>query len=724
MESKEKQSKTIEKAFEYQRLGFSVIPVKEDKSPACKWKKHQNEMTNDTEINNYFSTNNSIAIVCGHVSGNLEVVDIDTKNDTENIIAQDFFEILKNEFNELYEKLIIAKTINMGYHVFYRCSTIEGNRILAKNKDKNPLIETRGEGGYVLVAPSNGYSFEKGNLKTICNISPEERNIIFNISMSLNRIPEIVKIEQKVFKHPENIFSNYNENVSVSDILLLLQNDGWQQIKEDRNNIFLKRPGKTENTTSATLHKTTKLFYVFTSSSEFTSQRAYNPAQIRQVIEFNNNQSELLKALRTEGFERNHNTKCKSEHTCKKIQSFPLDYFPKIIREFILHCANVYQSSIDYWAGAVISAISLAIGDKMKLDTGKYTNYAIFWICFVGNVSCGKSEPLKQLFQVYRDKDAQSFEKYLSEKKVYDHYHSLSKKERKDLEEPQKPTFFQYIVKDYTPEALYLIHSINNRGMAVYRDELKGFFDDFNRYNKSGEQSNLLEGWYSNSYICNRKGSEPIIIKEPKINIFGTIQPGVLDSISNEHRADTGFTARICFVYPDDDKKSPMSDTKLSSVMMENFNKLIETMLQIPEQITVYLSESANTTYTEWFNANAETSNAESDQYIKGVYGKLDVIALRLSIVIHALNFATDNSDCIPDYISENEMKAAIEITEYFRSTALKVYSKLNEGTKLNQLLSTDVIKYLNQNTQLSQSEIGKILNVSQQYVSKIVKND
>ena len=66
--------------------------------------------------------------------------------------------------------MYVVQTKSGGYHVYYRCEQIEGNMKLA-NRPATPeeikatphlkevvLIETRGEGGYVIAPPTDGYT--------------------------------------------------------------------------------------------------------------------------------------------------------------------------------------------------------------------------------------------------------------------------------------------------------------------------------------------------------------------------------------------------------------------------------------------------------------------------------------------------------------------------------------------------------------------------------------
>ena len=59
-------------------------------------------------------------------------------------------------------------------------------------------------------------------------------------------------------------------------------------------------------------------------------------------------------------------------------------------------------------------------------------------------------------------------------------------------------------LSDSTPEARNQVLSVNPNGILLYRDELKGMIDDFCRYAKSGELSQMLSMFDSDTIVVNR----------------------------------------------------------------------------------------------------------------------------------------------------------------------------------------------------------------------------
>lgn len=382
--------------------------------------------------------------------------------------------------------------------------------------------------------------------------------------------------------------------------------------------------------------------------------------------------------------------------------------FPEYLQNFINEYVDVYNVPRDYIAASVLFSTALAIGDKLELKD-KYDNIPLLWLAIVGNVSSGKTEPLKTCLSYFANKDKTAFKEYQIQKSLFEAEMEKPKKERDTPIQP--PNFFQYLLNDYTPEALYNVHTVNNRGLCIYRDELKGWLDDFGRYNKSGEQSTMLSTFYRQAMHINRASKEPIYIDKPCIYISGGIQPGILTDLAKDNRAENGFLSRFIFAYPDLDLKQPYSKVRLNKDTLLNYQKYLSVLDNLTEIVDLTLSDEAETLYSNWYNDNAETTNNEPTGYLKGVYGKLDVYALRIAIVFHGMDFVCNQNTSTE--INATTMQTAIEVTEYFRATALKVYDKIFNGATTGGMNKKEVIKYLSSNG-ASQNEIAAATKVSQ----------
>ncbi len=393
--------------------------------------------------------------------------------------------------------------------------------------------------------------------------------------------------------------------------------------------------------------------------------------------------------------------------------ALPIDGLPDYLQDIINLYTQIYITPRDFIAASIIQAIAFACGAKIELQ-GKYKNAALLWLAIVGDVSSGKTHALNFAFNPFNDADTASIKAFDELMEAYQVEQSKPKNEREPID---KPECKQYILNDYTPESLVAAHTVNPQ-LMIFRDELKGWFDDFNRYAKNGEQSNMLSSFYRQPMTYNRKGSGTLKIGKPFISVSGGIQPDLLPSLASDQRAENGFLSRFCFVYPDNQLKPKYSNDFIPEAVIQAYSEIINLILNLP-QINLTLTPEAANLYEFWFNENAEKSNNETSGYLKGVYGKLDVIALRLAIVFHVANnlyadeFKTD--------IEAKTMQSALDVTEYFRATALKVYRKIFTDTH-SDLDKKAVIKYCH-SLGASQNEIAAAIKTSQQYVGKILNN-
>ena len=281
-----------DKAKEYLKAQLSVIPTKEDKLPALPtWKPYQSQRIKEDEVEALFSGANvkGLAIICGAISGGLEVIDVDTKHDTTGSLWEELRALIEDNLPELYSRLVIAQTKSGGYHIYYRCSSIAGNLKLSTKKNREVLVETRGEGGYVIAPPTPKYTYIQGEPGNIPTITPEEREIILSISKSFNELEEIKPKVNTTTSTTYNStglspFEDYNQR---GDIVGLLESKGWRVVNQRGERINLLRPGSTDSKTSGNYHTGLKVLRVFSSSTEFNPDKGYSPSQVFSLLECN-----------------------------------------------------------------------------------------------------------------------------------------------------------------------------------------------------------------------------------------------------------------------------------------------------------------------------------------------------------------------------------------------------------------------------------------------------
>lgn len=296
-------------AKRYIKSGISIVPTDDNKRSIVPWKKYQSELASDTELEQHYNDPKAkgIAVICGQVSGNLEVIDIDTKYDITGTLYKEYTSSIAEHDSALLDKLLIIQTKSGGYHFYFRCESIEGNQKLAQRhctdeeKKYNPnvkvqvLIETRGEGGYVVAPPTEGYKTIQG--KNIPVISLDEREMLLELARSFNQVfAEPQRQSQPIGEQSKYSTSPFEDFNARGDAEMILLNNGWTFIYERGGKRYYRRPGKTEGISGDYWVKK-KWFSVFTTSSQFEAGKAYNPAAVFCMLEANNDWKKCYETL-------------------------------------------------------------------------------------------------------------------------------------------------------------------------------------------------------------------------------------------------------------------------------------------------------------------------------------------------------------------------------------------------------------------------------------------
>jgi len=302
----------LKSAKDYVSIGLSVISTDNTKRSIGSWKQYQYNLPTEQQINTMFAHPKvqGLAVICGAVSGNLEVIDVDCKYGVD---FTKYCDKILDADPVLFSKLFIVKTKSNGYHIYFKCEHIEGNQKLAERPPNdaelkaNPmaksyeLIETRGEGGYVCAPPTPGYNPEPGN-KQIPVLTIDERDTLMSCAREFNQIiEEVVQVDLPKVT-PNNykitVWEDYNKR---GNILELLTKHGWSLLNNDGKKTFLLRPGSTTSATSAVIFNDTKIFYPHTTSTNFEN-KGYNPFGVYMMLEAANNLNKACKQLADLGY--------------------------------------------------------------------------------------------------------------------------------------------------------------------------------------------------------------------------------------------------------------------------------------------------------------------------------------------------------------------------------------------------------------------------------------
>lgn len=294
-----------EVAGKYLGSGLCVLPARRiEKRPAIKsWKQYQSRLPTAVELDAWFSNlQDGLCIIAGIVSGNLEMIDFDNGGE----LFDRWYALVADNSDGLLDKLVIEQTQSGGWHVCYRCqSVVAGNMKLAQRRDDgkvHTLIETRGEGGLFLCAPTAGYELMQGDFGRLPVLTEIEREILLQAAWTLNEHwPEAVDTQPST-RMPSDTVCPGDDFNQRGDVAAILRNHGWICVAEYDENQRWRRPGK-DRGWSATLRTTDNVFYAFSSNAApFEPNKAYSPFAVYTLLEHGGDYASAAQALSGDGY--------------------------------------------------------------------------------------------------------------------------------------------------------------------------------------------------------------------------------------------------------------------------------------------------------------------------------------------------------------------------------------------------------------------------------------
>ncbi|MFF4834055.1 phage/plasmid primase, P4 family [Streptomyces sp. NPDC001315] len=350
---------TLAAALELHAAGCSVVAVRADgsKRPQGSWQALQTERATKEQLHAWLANGHpGIGIICGAVSGNLEMLELEGRAVDEGVLNQLAEIFLGSGLGELWQRLAtgwLERSPSGGLHFHYRVdeTPVPGNTKLAsrlafeheltdaerelKAKHPNkkivrPLIETRGEGGFVVTAPSHGpvhssgkpYELLSGGPDTMPILTAEEHQALHAICRMVDAIPVDEPMQPAARADPTPLddadaflmggasdfpeggispLDDYEAKTSWADILTP---HGWKLMFVSGQTHYWQRPGKDGREPSATTGRAMDRdrLYVFTTSTEFTPETPYTKAGAYALLNHGGNHSAAASALRRQGY--------------------------------------------------------------------------------------------------------------------------------------------------------------------------------------------------------------------------------------------------------------------------------------------------------------------------------------------------------------------------------------------------------------------------------------
>jgi hypothetical protein len=372
--------------------------------------------------------------------------------------------------------------------------------------------------------------------------------------------------------------------------------------------------------------------------------------------------------------------------------SFPLEIFPKAIRDIIEALEEYENYNVDFTSASFLTVFAAAMGNawSVRFMTG-WVSRPIIYMVLVGSPSCGKTPPLQQAVAPLLKLDGEYDMTYCKEMETYRRWERMSAKQRErhslpeEMEMPQRKC---HVVVDSTVEALIGALRDNPRGVLIYKDEIDSLLSNFNRYNGSDE-SYFLSLFSGTPFKYSRKSNnEHIFLANPYCSIIGSTQPGRLDEQFGGKRMMNGFSSRFLKVYPEIDKMPSWNDTAMPDGVLEEWERIIRKVITVTPStdqegkatsIELMFSQDAKLRIIQWKDAVNNKAYAETDSdAVRALCGKLETYLIRFCLVIQIMHGICGESGM--DEIEPRTAELAIRLTEYFRNMESRIAPEIETG--------------------------------------------
>ena len=733
--------------------GFSIIPCAENKAPIGTWKKYQTQARTPQEVKLLNSP--KFGIVTGF--NNVEVIDVDLKVFTSLKEQREFWDeylgFLKDNIDDFDKKFVIKKTQNKGFHILYKCSVIVGNTKIAKLKGHTEaLIESRGIGGMVIAYEDKISSLDYHDIK---EITEEDREVLWSCSKTYNYVEDIpiepVKNKKEYQENEITCWDDYNEKTNIFDII----GEDFTIVANHSKKYVIKRHGAT-SPHSGYVYKEDNRMYLFSTGTIYPHEKQITPFIAYTYKYHSGDFSSASKDLYSKGFGSRLKTVIKElkksvdltikEEDKPKIQNndlvFPLDIFPEDIQTYLIECNSKLDSSIDYMGCSMLWLISVCIGNSINIEVKKgWVENLTVWISIVGKAGLGKTPSISNVIYPLIKINAKEIKTYIKENEKFEYYDKLSKKEKEEHSEVQKPSKTQFIANDITLEALVDLHQQNDNAVGVFKDELAGWLKDMNKYREGSDLEFWLSTWSGKSVNLNRLTRAGSFVEKPLIPVLGGIQPSIFNSFYTEENKDNGFMDRMLLSFPDL-TVDLYNDNEISEDLLKWYKEIIISFYDTIKSIIKRDEEGEIKTLTatfspdakkEWIRIFNEISNVQNDEneneYLKSMLPKQKSYIPRFACLIHVFDeFIVGGGNSL--LISKESVLKAEKLSKYFIATAKKIKLNSIEVSKLKTSIATNKGKNEKEklfdiwkaDNKFNKTETAELLGVARMTINRWVK--
>jgi hypothetical protein len=391
---------------------------------------------------------------------------------------------------------------------------------------------------------------------------------------------------------------------------------------------------------------------------------------------------------------------------------FPTDALPPVLATCVTEYASALGVDPSFVAVPTLAMLGSCVGTTRVIRIKRsFRQPCILWAAIVAPSGTRKTPALSAVLKPLHRAQAIAHADYRLRLEEYELARQEHEEARKDWKRgdakvvplrgptpppgpPTAPTERRFIASDATFEALGPLLSANPRGLLVWRDELAGLVQDFDRYRagaRGGDCSRWLSCWSAEPIIVDRRSSGTVSVPHAALSILGSIQPDVLRRLAGPDLLANGFLARILVAMPPS-LFAPWTDEDISEATEERLARIVGRLLDLghaqdpdgnPVAVELPLAAEAKALWVCWFNANERESLA-AEEHEAAAIAKGGYYVARLALLLQLVRDAEAGEQS--GVVGKQAMASAIRLWGWLKAEAQRVYGMLGEPAEDREL--------------------------------------
>lgn len=443
--------------------GICVIPIRDDgsKRPPITWEQYQHERPSREQVEQWFGPHRAAAAICGPVSGGLIMLEMEGDDYAAGRWSAFRDAAIARLGEDRWREVVACVELSPsgGPHLFIRCTeTTIGNLKLARRKtgptSVEVIMETRGRGGYTVIAGSVGHSSGKawisaqGTYADIATVTAVELEAILDAARTLDEMPtpappRIVAERPRTTLTGDSVFDkvveDFNRRTSWEEVL-----SGFAEwLRESGGISYWHRIGSDNEQGMTTNAKGTDTLIVFSSSTPFEQADGVGPApsydrfSAEAILRHDGDRTAAFHALRAQGYgppapERPAKTATRVSpppltavsipptevdpetgeiddepiplgNPLGNLPDFPIHVLPPWMAEEAEAAADAIQVPVEMTAFLGIMALSICLAGKVEVDAINWRQPLNIYGAITAPTGTGKSPASERMLAPLRE---------------------------------------------------------------------------------------------------------------------------------------------------------------------------------------------------------------------------------------------------------------------------------------------------------------------------------